>query len=808
MSKNIAVVDQLTNSIKQVSREEWVVERNLGEARTQFDTPQFDRITSVSSFQLGFKVFYAICERCNRVQILSEGGKTLQFIHKSGLLPGEFEDPHHIAVHLTRANTEAAKKPTPEPSWYMGLGSREELEEEMEALEDRRPGVFSVMQRDTNEDIFDVRYITPGGKDSGITLLKTKASADAAQSVQLVMNDTNIRLLPRPSVWDAVDGFSGFVKAEQDPRPYVLLAVADSRRVQLLKYFWMSSELFIPSLQPFFDIGGPTKGCGCELHQPSGLAFSPSGEVAVSDLHTKRVYIISTVARCVVRTLDLSFISHIDIADNPSIYHRFPPARGREQRARAAAAQQKAYKDYLRNFDPRSKAKKKTLREFLGPAHVSTEDPAVVSLDFSGDGKLAMGYRQGGVLILKPYKIANVGLLTNMEHSSFNLVLAFCEYAEYEALRECCTSLHNYTARRRGEWLLSPLGGVRRQRIALAQFMQWSKLPAYATDRLKKSLRAPSPPPLSSTTMYWVPLLDAKKLTCCYNKWLHPEKNIHKSTKVVKVIKKQPKKVEVKSIYLRQREVVEYVDKQFAVFKDVEELPDRPMSETEVLCADPTCSLSHATPVYEPHYLKKFNAFIDKPCVLLAVSKLFGDVFLYKNETYVQHLFDAFSDEIEIETFHDPMSRKIEVIREKATAAEKCLSLEHFMQLMLICEEDFTGAKPFRRQFLFHRMRAQRKFLPPVTVPGPAMAVLEHGNLVNVIKDKQDFDSFLYANSIKQYRENINVPFKKNINKRYKKVNGAENDERGVNESEKDVYNHAFIIKANRAEAMIDKLFS
>jgi hypothetical protein len=132
------------------------------------------------------------------------------------------------------------------------------------------------------------------------------------------------------------------------------------------------------------------------------------------------------------------------------------------------------------------------------------------------------------------------------------------------------------------------------------------------------------------------------------------------------------------------------------------------------------------------------------------------------------------------------------------------------MELILICEEDFSGAKPFRRQFLFHRLRLQRKFVPPVIVPGPAMAVLgkiyikiyvfvlilkvcvcyyictianiyivlyycylfiplfyiifpEHGNLVNVIKDKKDFDSFLYANEIKQYRENINVPYKKNI---------------------------------------------
>lgn len=41
-----------------------------------------------------------------------------------------------------------------------------------------------------------------------------------------------------------------------------------------------------------------------------------------------------------------------------------------------------------------------------------------------------------------------------------------------------------------------------------------------------------------------------------------------------------------------------------------------------------------------------------------------------------------------------------------------------------MCEEDISGAKPLRRQFLFHRLRVQRKFVPAVVVPGPAMGVL------------------------------------------------------------------------------------
>jgi hypothetical protein len=49
------------------------------------------------------------------------------------------------------------------------------------------------------------------------------------------------------------------------------------------------------------------------------------------------------------------------------------------------------------------------------------------------------------------------------------------------------------------------------------------------------------------------------------------------------------------------------------------------------------------------------------------------------------------------------------------------------MELLVICEEDFSGAKPLRRQFLFHRMRVERKFVPPVVVAGPAMEALGKG---------------------------------------------------------------------------------
>ena len=74
-------------------------------------------------------------------------------------------------------------------------------------------------------------------------------------------------------------------------------------------------------------------------------------------------------------------------------------------------------------------------------------------------------------------------IMLRFQHSTFNLILDFCEYAEYETLRECCTCLHNYTSRRRQDWSLNPLGGIRRKNVALVQFLHWAKVPHYMMER-------------------------------------------------------------------------------------------------------------------------------------------------------------------------------------------------------------------------------------------------------------------------------------------------------------------------------------
>lgn len=201
-----------------------------------------------------------------------------------------------------------------------------------------------------------------------------------------------------------------------DPRPFVLIAVTEkgNRRVQVLKYFWMSSELFRPVIVPFFVIGGVNDSCNCHLVHPQSVAFTPTGEVAVCDDQARQISIVSTVSQRVVRVVSLSFISHLEDIDNPCS-HTTPLARNRDQRARDRAAQDQAYRDYLRNFDYQSRKRKLTKNQFLGDDKKSSHDPWVTSIDFCADGKLAIGFRLGGILVLKPFKISDVGSLTNLE---------------------------------------------------------------------------------------------------------------------------------------------------------------------------------------------------------------------------------------------------------------------------------------------------------------------------------------------------------------------------------------------------------
>ena len=204
MSKHITVCDSLTTTIKLVNREEWVIERHLGETRGVFDTPQLVRLSGVTSFQIGFKVFYAVSERCNRIQILTEGGKTLMQLNKSGLLPGEFNDPMGIASYISQEFIALSKQSAPEPEWYRGEGTKEDLDDDFDDWEDKKPGDFLFVRREGYANVYDGKYVTPGGLVARATVVKSKPERDIPSTAQLTLNEATISMMPWPSVWEAI----------------------------------------------------------------------------------------------------------------------------------------------------------------------------------------------------------------------------------------------------------------------------------------------------------------------------------------------------------------------------------------------------------------------------------------------------------------------------------------------------------------------------------------------------------------------------------------------------------------------------
>ena len=221
MSTNIAVCDILTTTLKQVDRVDWVIERHLGEERGKFDKPQLRRLSGVSSFQLGFKVFYAVSERCDRIQILSEGGKTIRKISRSGLLPGEFNDPINIATYVSPAFIEAAKGSTPEPDWYIGEGTKEELAEDFDMIASKKPGDFMFVQREGNDLVFDGKYVTASGLTANVTVVKSSPERDTPSTAQLTLNESIVSMSPWPSVWEAVANCPSFIKVSTE-RPIIV----------------------------------------------------------------------------------------------------------------------------------------------------------------------------------------------------------------------------------------------------------------------------------------------------------------------------------------------------------------------------------------------------------------------------------------------------------------------------------------------------------------------------------------------------------------------------------------------------------
>ena len=173
----------------------------------------------------------------------------------------------------------------------------------------------------------------------------------------------------------------------------------------------------------------------------------------------------------------------------------------------------------------------------------------------------------------------------------------------------------------RNRWSLSPLGGRTREIEAIYQFMKWAIIPP--RDSKKFGISSPininDLTPLDRMIFY-----DVHGKECCSRYWIEGPL--------------QPKDLfEIRALsFVKSR---------------------------GKCCQNIVCTLSHELPVVSYYFLRSFTAHISYPSTLLAISRLFGDEFIWKKEPYLQHLFTALGDMYNIEKRHDPMTRQNETIR-------------------------------------------------------------------------------------------------------------------------------------------------
>lgn len=170
-----------------------------------------------------------------------------------------------------------------------------------------------------------------------------------------------------------------------------MIAVVDSKnqRVQIFNYYWSESPLYCQEVKLMYVIGGYKSCCGVKLIQPTAVSYSSTGDLAICDPGLKSVLVLSS-AMLLLRTITVPFINSIPKDDLPSPYHIFPAAPPCGQIP----------------MDPSTNSPL--------PSNASLIDRKPVDVAFSSDGKIAVMYRRGGILIFKPIKRYSTGFFDSM----------------------------------------------------------------------------------------------------------------------------------------------------------------------------------------------------------------------------------------------------------------------------------------------------------------------------------------------------------------------------------------------------------
>lgn len=208
LTKNLAICDKNTDTIKIVNRDDWSIDRSLGQPNLQA-APIFSQLSCIDSFKINFKTFYSLAQlESDRVMIVSEGGNILHIIGESGILPGQFDNPISISsCILPKFHDEASKVSStiPIPGWYLGQTTTDQLVSFMNRPKNHYPRNFRICQRPRVPHIFDVVYISSSGILVNCQIQKDRVTGDVA-----MITSTGTKLKSYPSINHLVKNFNEF----------------------------------------------------------------------------------------------------------------------------------------------------------------------------------------------------------------------------------------------------------------------------------------------------------------------------------------------------------------------------------------------------------------------------------------------------------------------------------------------------------------------------------------------------------------------------------------------------------------------
>jgi hypothetical protein len=328
----------------------------------------------------GNDTFICLCQiAVSRVQVIDALGNIYASLGGApGILPGQFRNPTSITCYVDEESRTCNVDDVVTPIWFTSKSD----EEVMVELADEAPGTFYVNQAE-DPNLFGLLFVSFRYQVMNTTIRRERSNDDTYvlnYDGEEYIGDSLISLLKKLK----------FLKNVVDPRPYAIVAVADgsNARVQLLKFYWTSSELFKAELKPLQIIGGSNK-LFYPLIEPISVSFSPSGELGICDKAQKCVVILSKYFSLIKRISLPFYISGVTkkIEGPPSKSVSVSDEKNSKFMSKAINSQKQIYR----------------------------ADHNILSISFSVDGCLALGYRGGGVNILSSYVSYPMGLLESMQ---------------------------------------------------------------------------------------------------------------------------------------------------------------------------------------------------------------------------------------------------------------------------------------------------------------------------------------------------------------------------------------------------------